>query len=63
MHIHHYLINLYPNQSHFKNKSKCDIAVSCLYFAKKKKVLVVRLLFVISIVACLVRGRRQIIFG
>ena len=46
-----YAISLYLQQSHFKNKSKCDITVTCHLFCKKKKnVMVVRLLFVISIV-------------
>ena len=32
-----YAISLYPHQSHFKNKSKCDIAVTCHLFCKKKE--------------------------
>ena len=45
-----YAISLYLHQSHFKNKSKCDIAVTCHLFCKKKNVMVVRLLFVNSII-------------
>ena len=43
-----YAISLYLHQSHFKIKSKCDIAVTCHLFCKKN-FMVVRLLFVISI--------------
>ena len=35
--IHLYVISLYPHQSHFNNKSKCGIAVMCLYFSKKER--------------------------
>ena len=35
--IHRYAISLYLHQSHFKNKSKCDIAVTCHLFCKKKE--------------------------
>ena len=46
-----YAISLFLHQSHFKNKSKCDIAVTCHLFCKKKERYGrVRLLFVISIV-------------
>ena len=46
-----YAISLNLHQSNFKNKSKCDIAVTCrLFCTKKKNVMVVWLLFVISIV-------------
>ena len=33
----HYTISLYLHQSHFKNKSKCEIAVTCHLFCKKKE--------------------------
>ena len=32
-----YAISLFLHQSHFKNKSKCDIAVTCHLFCKKKE--------------------------
>ena len=32
-----YAISLYLHQSHFKNKSKCEIAVTCHLFCKKKR--------------------------
>ena len=32
-----YAISLYLHQSDFKNKSKCDIAVKCHLFCKKKE--------------------------
>ena len=32
-----YAISLYLHQSDFKNKSKCDIAVTCHLFCKKKR--------------------------
>ena len=32
-----YVISLYLHQSHFKNKIKCDIAVTCRFILQKRK--------------------------
>ena len=67
-----YAISLFLHQSHFENKSKCDIAVTCHLFCKKKERYGrVRLLFVISIViyiesnlilSCIIKSKQNLLF-